>query len=828
MSVRAWVRRVAWQNQGTELTADVAAGETLLPVEWAEPFDDAGGTVELNGVRLEYVDVDVENDTITLADPLETAAEIDDPVYVVTGGQVTTDYIAYATQGEGDDSEILIPFAERDTWPEGDYPDPVPVLLDDELTKIIDVPGRTPTRDGTFLDPDTLPVPDLTDGLPPTASPTPVVSGGIRIAVVSWGAVTNADPVTYDVHARTTAGVPTDGSVLIGSTDATVFVFDAAPGPVFVKVVARDDDGAAASGAEASGTVVDLPAEVDLGPLQAELDATEASVAVLDGRLDTAEGSLSTLNTTTLPGLQTDLDAAETAVGDLTARFPVIAADIAAGAVTATKLGDGSVLAAKLADAAVTVSKIDNDAVTAAKLAAGAVTTTKITDDAITSAKIVAGAVQAAEIAAGAVVAGKIAADAVTAGTVAAGAITTAKLAAGAVTANEIDALAVTAAKIAAGAVTAGKVAADAITATEIAAGSVTADEIAALAITAGKIAAGAVVADKIAAGAVVAGKIAADAVTANEIAAGAITASEIGANAVTAVKIDAGAVVAGKIGADVITAVEIAAGAITADEIGAGAIVAGKLAAGAVTTASMTANTINGDRILVNTLNADRIVTNTITADKIIGGDFTGKTFTGAVLQTAATGERIVVRNDGSGGIIESFSGFASETPGAVDPGSQGGRPAIGVRSGTTPMFPEVGSLYLISGPAGSSEASLSGSQVTIAGNTSISISSPATTIGRAKLGAFSPAIYQFMFEGGAQANTNGSGIATFSHGVPFAVAPTAVLIEQKNLLNTYQYEVASKTTTGFTVQLRNRATGASVSTSGVTVTIDFIAILL
>jgi hypothetical protein len=43
---------------------------------------------------------------------------------------------------------VVGPFAQRDLWPEGDYDEPVQVLLSDDLESIVDVPGRLPERFG--------------------------------------------------------------------------------------------------------------------------------------------------------------------------------------------------------------------------------------------------------------------------------------------------------------------------------------------------------------------------------------------------------------------------------------------------------------------------------------------------------------------------------------------------------------------------------------------------------------------------------------------------------------------------------------------------------
>jgi hypothetical protein len=52
--------------------------------------------------------------------------------------------------GEGDNALVEIPFRDRDLWPEGEYAEPVPVILSDDLEEIEKVPGRTPERDATY------------------------------------------------------------------------------------------------------------------------------------------------------------------------------------------------------------------------------------------------------------------------------------------------------------------------------------------------------------------------------------------------------------------------------------------------------------------------------------------------------------------------------------------------------------------------------------------------------------------------------------------------------------------------------------------------------
>jgi hypothetical protein len=122
-----------------------------------------------------------------------------------------------------------------------------------------------------------------TDGAPPTTSPVPTVLAGIASMTVRWTPITNRDPVTYDVHVSPTSGFTPGAGTLVGSTPASMVSVRALPGPdptpgtpdtrtlqydtvYYVRVVARDADGAATASAEVAGSVfqvtgVDLQAD---------------------------------------------------------------------------------------------------------------------------------------------------------------------------------------------------------------------------------------------------------------------------------------------------------------------------------------------------------------------------------------------------------------------------------------------------------------------------------------------------------------------------------------------------------------------------------------
>lgn len=85
----------------------------------------------------------------------------------------------------------------------------------------------------------------------------------------------------------------------------------------------------------------------------------------------------------------------------------------------------------------------------------------------------------------------------------------------------------------------------------------------------------------------------------------------------------------------------------------------------------------------------AVNILGNLTSGSIITGADLRGSTFT-TRLDGAATGERVVIRNDGSGGIVEFFTGMSGEVlPGAIDPILDGSAPALRLQSGTSGSLP-------------------------------------------------------------------------------------------------------------------------------------------
>jgi len=110
------------------------------------------------------------------------------------------------------------------------------------------------------------------------------------------------------------------------------------------------------------------------------------------------------------------------------------------------------------------------------------------------------------------------------------------------------------------------------------------------------------------------------------------------------------GAIIAAKIATDAVSSDKIIANAITAVKINADAVVAGKIAANAITAREIQANVIVSNLIASDQILGNHIYAGAITADKIDANAINGKTITGATIQTAETGARVVMDSSGLG----------------------------------------------------------------------------------------------------------------------------------------------------------------------------------
>lgn len=101
----------------------------------------------------------------------------------------------------------------------------------------------------------------MSDGNAPASSPTPTVVGGLGYVYATWTPVANADPVTYEVHMSTTSGFTPVAGTKATEVSGTFALIDTLPQSstaltygttYYIKLIAKDRDGAAAAGAQGS------------------------------------------------------------------------------------------------------------------------------------------------------------------------------------------------------------------------------------------------------------------------------------------------------------------------------------------------------------------------------------------------------------------------------------------------------------------------------------------------------------------------------------------------------------------------------------------------
>lgn len=165
-----------------------------------------------------------------------------------------------------------IPFADRDNAHRvrvKSIEDPVILDVDEDVatgwdtateSTQVDSPDLTATETWTS---DEAPA---SDGIPPSVSPVPTVQGAISFLAVTWTAITNSDTVTYEVHVSTTSGFTPSAATKSGEGGLTFWIIRTMPNgsaltygtTYYVKLIAKDRDGAAAAGAQGSGSLVQI------------------------------------------------------------------------------------------------------------------------------------------------------------------------------------------------------------------------------------------------------------------------------------------------------------------------------------------------------------------------------------------------------------------------------------------------------------------------------------------------------------------------------------------------------------------------------------------
>jgi hypothetical protein len=92
--------------------------------------------------------------------------------------------------------------------------------------------------------------------------------------------------------------------------------------------------------------------------------------------------------------------------------------------------------------------------------------------------------------------------------------------------------------------------------------------------------------------------------------------------------------------------------------------------------------------------------------------------TIIGAVFKTSVSGNRIQMRNDGTGGVIEGYTDSGEASPSKINPGFSGGRPTLQLRAGSQTATP--GGTLLLYGDNGGNRKAEINCDTDVAGNLS------------------------------------------------------------------------------------------------------------
>lgn len=280
------IQSVTDEVASTDLTANAASSATSITVTDPSMFNELGGNLIItDGVNTDtvaYTAVNMDTGVMTVA-ALPHAYTAVDTVVKPTNGTVVrwAEVNMEASDDEIDATAVAVrvpnvfldrlPIGTRGTN-DGEW-----VLIErqgDDLV-VVDFPGETPVIDGGFIDPTTLTV-DPTDGSPPASSPTPSLQGGVGYMLVKWTPVANHDPVTYEVHISASTGFTAGPTTLAGEVSGSLFFIRRMPDNsallyqtiYYVKIIAKDFDGAAAVSAEANGMLVQASsADISVGSI---------------------------------------------------------------------------------------------------------------------------------------------------------------------------------------------------------------------------------------------------------------------------------------------------------------------------------------------------------------------------------------------------------------------------------------------------------------------------------------------------------------------------------------------------------------------------------
>lgn len=306
--------------------------------------------------------------------------------------------------------------------------------------------------------------------------------------------------------------------------------------------------------------------------------------------------------------------------------------------------------------------------------------------------------------------------------------------------------------------------------------------------------------------------------ITGTTIANDAITSPKIAANTIVAADIAAHTITANEITANTITASEIAANTITAAQIAANTITASQIAATTITAAQIAANTITASQIAAGTITATQIASATITTTQLTSTAIDGMTITGAIFQTAGSGNRMIVKNDVSGGIIYGYSGGVGEvTPASINPNAPiGGHNANLLLSSPTFTSQYAATLGLFPGVSGVNESYVEATADLVVVN-ELSWGAHNGFVG----GGTGVPISQGIDFGSKSVTTNASGDFSITH--KFVNTPAAVFVFSQT--GTFlDFRVTSLSSSACNFRAWNVGTGAVHASATFTVSYMFI----
>lgn len=139
-----------------------------------------------------------------------------------------------------------------------------------------------------------FPATPLSDGNAPASSPVAVATGGFGYIHASWTPIANNDMVTYEVHLGTTTGFVASGSTKVSEiAGSTTVIENTAAGAAlaygtsyYVKIIAKDRDGAASASAASNVVQITKVGSTDTTITPADIGA--ATQTDLNNKYNTA------------------------------------------------------------------------------------------------------------------------------------------------------------------------------------------------------------------------------------------------------------------------------------------------------------------------------------------------------------------------------------------------------------------------------------------------------------------------------------------------------------------------------------------------------------